>query len=69
MSTPEIPEELIDWLEEGERGSSSEFITHTLYGLPKQEAGSYHDPSEYSFPYDAGDLGRCLKLISEVPEI
>jgi hypothetical protein len=63
------PESLLRWLIDGEKGTSSIFMTHTVYGLPKQDPHSYFDPAEYSFPVDAADFRRCYELVELVPEI
>lgn len=48
------------WLENGEKGASSEAMIWICYGIGK------HDTSH---PYDPSDFLRCHKLVRYVPEI
>lgn len=55
-----IPDAALTWLRHGERGISSEAIFAHLTGVPITRW--LHPPA------DAGDLGRCRKLLAAVPE-
>ncbi|GGR62747.1 hypothetical protein GCM10008959_25990 [Deinococcus seoulensis] len=52
---------LADWALSGDTGVSSLCIARILTG--RDEPGSVHN-----YPYDNGDLGRCLRLIRAVPQ-
>lgn len=62
------PASLKAWLETGQRGSSSEYMSNVLFGLPEKEPGTYSDPSEYNFPHDDDDFSRCHAFLEAVPE-
>ncbi|MCL4682372.1 MAG: hypothetical protein KJZ92_14020 [Rhodocyclaceae bacterium] len=50
-----VPAAVVDWLRDGERGSSSECMCKTLFGVPAS-AGTDH-------PHDPGDLRRCVLFL------
>ena len=52
----------IEWLFGDDTGLSSRTIAGVMLGLPP--AGIQYA----SIPHDAGDLGRCLRLLERVPE-
>jgi hypothetical protein len=55
--------EAVQWLAHGERGLSSETIFSHLTGVDAVGDGHrWH-------PLDPGDLGRCRRLLDEVPEL
>jgi len=57
-----IPASAIRWLEEGERGLSSETIFVAMTGIPIIE------PDDMSSPSDVSDFLRCRRLMEAVPE-
>jgi hypothetical protein len=57
----ELTKNMIEWLANGERGTSSETIFQTLTGMQCTD-----DPS---FPWDADDLRRCRLLLEKCPEL
>lgn len=56
-----LPVAAVEWLRNGERGSSSNAIFEKLTGLP---CGS----QRLSHPYDPDDLRRCRLLLAAVPQ-
>lgn len=62
MPLLEIPQSVLDWMEKGERGVSSEAIVAHLWKVPVRKwLGGDH-------PHDPDDLRRCLLLLSASPE-
>lgn len=61
MTHKQIPEGLIEWLANGERGLSSETIVQRLTGIDCAHCDIH--------PYDPSDLGRCRKLMERVPAL
>ena len=59
-----LTENIREWLNNGERGVSSNTIIAHLCKLPG--VLNNHFPS---IPYDADDLKRCVKLIDACPEL
>jgi hypothetical protein len=57
-----IPQSAIRWLEEGQRGLSSETIFVAMTGIPLIEA------DDLSHPHDVSDFLRCRMLLESVPE-
>ena len=57
-----IPENLNNWLANGNRGISSEAITSHLTGI------NFRGPWGLGHPYDPSDFGRCMELLEAVPE-
>lgn len=55
-----LPEKAIRWLEQGERGLSSESMFRCFTGFPGLERGNY--------PRDISDFRRCRLLMEQVPE-
>ncbi len=55
-----LSDKAILWLEEGERGASSESMFQRFTGMPGLEEGNY--------PHDLSDLRRCRLLLEQVPE-
>jgi hypothetical protein len=56
-----LPKGAVDWLQNGERGISSDTIFERMTGL---DVGTeWHD-----VPYDPADLRRCRLLLETVPE-
>jgi hypothetical protein len=55
-----VPLWLVQWLMSGTSGVSSRTIARVLAGVPC-EAGQL--PRDWSKPYDAGDVGRCVALL------
>lgn len=53
-----------EWYAAGDTGISSETIARVLLGLTKAE-GSLFGPNP---PSDAGDFGRCYRLLVKIPE-
>jgi len=53
---------LARWALTDDTGMSSKAIGHRYLGLPP--AHGY-----YSHPHDAGDFGRCYRLLNAMPEI
>jgi hypothetical protein len=53
--------EHVAWLFDGDTGLSSECIWRHMVGVP-------HPRGRRDYPHDAGDLGRCLRLLERVPE-
>ncbi len=51
--------QLIAWFLSGDVGTSSETIVAAYFDFNHQGGISH--------PHDAGDLGRCIKLLNEVP--
>lgn len=51
--------QIIAWFLSGDVGTSSETIVAAYFDFPREGGISY--------PHDAGDLGRCIKLLNEVP--
>jgi len=51
--------EVVRWLLNGDVGSSSETIVAAYYDMPIRRGISY--------PHDGGDLGRCIKLLNQIP--
>ena len=66
MPTFDIPQSVVNWLTEGERGLSSESIVEYLYGLPVLEGHWRRFAPHY--PLDPSDLRRCLLLLADSPE-
>ena len=58
-----MPEAAARWIVGGHTGLSSRTIWRHMVGLPVRE-GLWGMP----WPVDAGDLGRCLRLLALVPE-
>ena len=54
---------LSGWLQSDCTGASSLFMAHHLVGYWGGKA------SRYDYPRDAGDFGRCLGLLSAVPDL
>ena len=50
-----LPDGVVDWLANGQRGSSSEAMCKRMFGLP-HKAGDDH-------PCDPSDLNRCLMFL------
>lgn len=61
-----IPWSVIDWLNHGERGISSEAIVSQLTGVP---IVSYSHRAGNDYPSDPDDLRRCRLLLDACPEI
>lgn len=57
--------ELVGWLAAGQRGVSSGAIVHHLVGW---HTNRHHEP-ENAAPRDRGDLGRCVTLLDQVPQL
>lgn len=57
----DVPDSAIEWLRNGERGSSSETIFYCLTQLPIKRWSS-------TYPSDPDDLRRCRLLLDTVPE-
>ena len=55
---------LLDWLETGERGLSSECMVHVIVGIPLSGWGN-----KVHWPGDDSDLDRCLALLRAVPSM
>ncbi len=53
-----IEERLGDWLHNGERGLSSEYVAHFMSGVEARHA----------YPHDYDDLRRVILLIDRIPE-
>lgn len=53
-----IEERLGDWLDNGERGLSSEYVAHYMSGVEARHA----------YPHDYDDLRRVILLIDRIPE-
>lgn len=53
----------IDWLLSGDTGSSSKCICRVLAGSNDSDSW-FHD----NLPMDAGDFGRCYRLLALIPE-
>lgn len=51
---------LTAWLASDDVGASSKFMALVLSG---------YDPSEFAYPLDPDDLGRCIRLIRAAPEL
>ena len=58
-----MEKKIINWLANGERGSSSEAIAFQMLGQKQ------NDSRGWCHPHDPADFKRCLKLIFAVPEI
>lgn len=54
---------MMQWLANGNRGSSSNTMFEVITGIKCQDY-DYQD-----HPYDQGDFGRCKKLIDLIPEL
>lgn len=65
MPTYEFSDALVEWIERGERGLSSNAIVRQLTGFPMERR--WHDASAY--PLDPSDLRRCRLLLEQVPEL
>jgi hypothetical protein len=63
MTTYEISEALDAWLHGSDRGISSNTIVEHLTGFPALGGGAP------SYPHDADDLGRCVRLLIACPEL
>lgn len=50
-----------DWATSDDTGSSSMAMCRFMLGLPPKDG-------YYSHPYDAGDRGRCIRLLNLIPE-
>ena len=61
----DIHQSIINWLNAGERGLSSEFIVEYLYEFPLLE-GHWRATPHHLF--DPADLRRCLPLLEHSPE-
>jgi len=51
----------LEWMMAGDTGISSETIVHVMEGTPPPLLGP-------DVPYDAGDFGRCHRLLLAIPE-
>ena len=51
----------IDWLMSNDTGTSSETILHVMEKCKPPHMGP-------DIPYDAGDLGRCMRLLEAFPQ-
>lgn len=51
---------LAAWLESDDTGQSSKYMACVLTG---------QFCSEYAYPHDVGDFGRCVRLLKAVPEL
>jgi len=56
---------LIEWLACGERGLSSNTMVTHLIGINAMAGWT----GGMCYPHDPDDLGRCRKLVEQVPEI
>jgi hypothetical protein len=67
MNTPQgrklVADNLVKWLANGRRGTSSNTIVQHLTGIPTTRYG------ETDYPHDPDDLSRCRLLLEEVPEL
>lgn len=55
---------LLQWLANGDRGLSSNAMVHHLTGIKTEK-----DFHRKDYPRDPSDLGRCRKLLEQVPEL
>lgn len=53
-----IEQRAIEWLLSDDTGSSSEYLCAFLLGIKRRQ----------SVPSDAGDRGRCVRLLKLIPE-
>ena len=60
IHSPETLTKVIAWLLSGETGVSSETIVSAVLGIEYEGA---------SPPQDSGDFGRCLELLTRIPEL
>lgn len=65
MSTKVVSMErrALAWMLSGDSGVSSETMLSIALGITKK------DSCGFDVPYDAGDFGRCYRLVEQVPEI
>lgn len=61
--TPSLEARITDWLMSGDTGVSSETICAIMSG----RQGRYNR-SQYNWPHDNSDLGRCIRLLDRIPE-
>lgn len=57
-----IERRALEWFASGDTGTSSETIARHMLGLKYTGAFGVSEPS------DGGDLARCLRLLSKIPE-
>ena len=58
ISRGTVEERLADWLQNGERGLSSEYVAHHMSGTD----------AAVSYPHDYDDLRRVILLLDRIPE-
>lgn len=54
-----IEQKILEWLAAGDTGISSKALAFEAVGMESRYRDAPHDPS---------DLGRCLRLIKQIPE-
>jgi len=52
-----LPDDLVRWLQRGERGASSNALCQSLFGVPEGKPLTGH-------PHDPDDLRRCLAFVA-----
>ena len=62
--TVTVPDGLLEWLHNGERGISSNTMVEQLAGLPCRQHKWFS-----SHPRDPADFARCIRLLDAVPEL
>ena len=53
----------VAWVEDGDRGRSSETLFSVLTGV------ALRSPQQYAVPSDASDFGRCRRLLEAAPSL